>query len=77
MGMIKVDRTRCQGHGRCYAVAPGLFRPIDDDGHTEFTGDFPEAGPERTELGEKAIRSCPELALSWASTSEDHPPEQA
>lgn len=69
MGTIKVDLTRCQGHGRCYALAPGLFRPMDDDGHAEFTGESPEGEPERTEQGDQAIRSCPEFALSW----EPHP----
>jgi ferredoxin len=63
---IRVDLSLCQGHGRCYGAAPELFRPFDDDGHAEFFA--PRIEPddaERIELGEIAIGTCPELALSW------------
>ena len=27
---VKVDSEKCQGHNRCYALAPGLFK-VDED----------------------------------------------
>jgi ferredoxin len=63
MSRINVDLSLCQGHGRCYGVAPKLFRPIDDDGHAEF---YPvDIDQSDLELGERAVVSCPEQALSW------------
>ena len=29
---IQFDREKCQGHGRCYALAPDLF-DCDDEGY--------------------------------------------
>jgi ferredoxin len=66
MKKIHVDLNRCEGHGRCYAVAPDLFGPIDDHGHSEFLGppiDITNAA--LFERAERAVQSCPEEALSW------------
>jgi ferredoxin len=65
-GVIRVDLSLCQGHGRCYGAAPELFRPMDDDGHSEFfASPIDPADEESIEAGELAIGTCPELALSW------------
>ena len=59
---VRVDRERCQGHTRCYAVAPELFE-LDDLGNAREVGD----GLVPPELGEKArlaVANCPEEAVS-------------
>jgi ferredoxin len=43
---------------------------MDDDGHAEFTGESPQSEEERRDVGERAIQSCPELALSWADVAD-------
>ena len=35
---VRVDPDLCQGHGRCYAIAPELFEP-DDLGNGEAIGE--------------------------------------
>jgi len=59
---IVVDADRCQGHARCYALAPALF-DIDDYGQSSVVGDgsVPRGGEEGARL---AIANCPELAIS-------------
>lgn len=70
MGAIKVDLALCQGHGRCYGVAPQLFSPIDDDGHAAYVGGDIERGDA---AGDIAIGSCPEQALSWDDAAAPSP----
>jgi ferredoxin len=56
-----VDEERCQGHGRCYAIAPELFTVTDDWGHSAALGeDVPE---ELAEDAKDAVDSCPERAI--------------
>lgn len=58
---IRVDPDRCQGHARCYALAPELFS-VDDYGQSSVIGD----GNVPAELEEKArlaIANCPESAI--------------
>jgi ferredoxin len=71
MRTIKVDLSLCQGHGRCYGIAPDLFAPTDDDGHAEFVGEPIDPADANDGLGTLAIRSCPEQALSWEQGSPD------
>jgi ferredoxin len=64
--VVRVDLARCVGHGKCYAVAPELMRPFDDEGHSEFYADPIEADDaKRIALGKAAIESCPEFAPAW------------
>jgi ferredoxin len=58
---IRVDPDRCQGHSRCYAVAPDLF-DIDDFGNSTVRHDglVPD---ERVEAARLAIQNCPEHAI--------------
>ena len=35
---VHVDQAKCQGHGRCYALAPEVFEP-DDIGNGVELGD--------------------------------------
>lgn len=59
---VHVDPDKCQGHNRCYSIAPELF-DIDDLGMSSERGD----GTVRPELLDKARRAaanCPEYAVS-------------
>jgi len=58
---VIVDLARCQGHGRCYDLAPDVFEP-DDRGHVEVAvrGDLP---PVLRTDAEIAVGNCPESAL--------------
>ena len=59
---IAVDADKCQGHARCYALAPELF-VIDDYGQSSVVADgtVPPGEEERAAL---AIANCPELAIT-------------
>ena len=59
---VHVDTEKCQGHNRCYALAPELF-DVDDYGTAVVIGD----GSVPAELEEKAhlaVANCPEYAIS-------------
>ncbi|MFC3775917.1 ferredoxin [Mycolicibacterium holsaticum] len=62
---VSIDEQRCAGHGRCYAMEPDLFAPIDDDGHAGFLLDGRplEAVELRTKLAEVSA-NCPEEAIT-------------
>jgi ferredoxin len=58
---IRVDPDRCQGHARCYGLAPQLFE-VDEYGMATVVGD----GSVPAELEGKArlaIANCPEYAV--------------
>jgi ferredoxin len=60
---IVVDHERCQGHGRCYDLAPEVFG-ADDDGHVTVLvpdGQVPTRAEPQAIL---AVKNCPEQALS-------------
>jgi len=58
---IRVDEAICQGHGRCYAVAPDLFEP-DDLGSGHEMGDGTVASDDRGRA-RLAAANCPERAI--------------
>ena len=58
---VVIDSDRCQGHNRCYALAPELF-DVDDFGTAFVLGD----GEVPTGLEDKArlaVANCPEFAI--------------
>lgn len=59
---IVLDPDRCQGHGRCYALAPALFG-CDDEGYAVLLveGDLDPAAEGDAQL---AVDSCPEYAIA-------------
>jgi ferredoxin len=58
---IRVDDSRCEGHGRCYALAPELIEPDDiGNGHEIGDGSVP---PELEEKARKAALNSPERAV--------------
>ncbi|HXQ59581.1 MAG TPA: ferredoxin [Acidimicrobiales bacterium] len=58
---IKLDDDRCQGHGRCYVLAPDLF-DADDYGHCVLLVDEVPAG--REDAARTGVENCPEQALT-------------
>ena len=59
---LVLDSSKCQGHGRCYALTPELF-DSDDEGYAILLSD----GAVPTELEEKArlaAENCPEYAIT-------------
>jgi ferredoxin len=58
---VKVDSEKCQGHNRCYALAPGLFK-VDDLGYATERGDGTVPADMR-EKAKLAVENCPERAI--------------
>ena len=59
---IQLDAEKCQGHNRCYALAPELF-DVDDYGQAVLLveGDVPADQHEKARL---AAANCPEYAIT-------------
>ncbi|MFM5931965.1 MAG: ferredoxin [Novosphingobium sp.] len=57
---IIVHREKCQGHARCWALAPDLF-DLDDEGFI-VPGDVVASGDD-AQRARRAARACPERAL--------------
>lgn len=59
---IQLDVEKCQGHNRCYALAPELF-DVDDFGQAVLLeeGDVPDDLQEKARL---AAANCPEYAIT-------------
>jgi ferredoxin len=58
---VEVDSSVCQGHGRCYDIAPDLFC-ADDLGYASVVSD--NVPDELAEHARRAERSCPERAIT-------------
>ena len=58
---LLIDADRCQGHGRCYDLAPDLFGE-DGDGYGVVLGDG-RVPPGREEDARLAEANCPEAAV--------------
>ncbi len=58
---IRVDEGRCQGHARCFALAPELFS-VDDYGLSTALRDG-EVPVELEAKARLAIANCPECAV--------------
>ena len=59
---LQLDAAKCQGHARCFALAPDLF-DIDDYGQSSLKGDG-VVPPDREDAARLAIANCPEYAIS-------------
>jgi ferredoxin len=65
---VRIDPGRCQGHGRCYDLAPGLFGE-DDEGYGTVLGDGAvPAGAEQD--ARRAAANCPERAITVVKEAE-------
>lgn len=59
---LVIDSEKCEGHNRCYALAPELV-DVDDYGEASVIGD----GVVPAELEDKArlcVDNCPEFAIT-------------
>ncbi|MGK2948536.1 MAG: ferredoxin [Acidimicrobiales bacterium] len=64
---VRIDDDLCEGHGRCYALAPAIFEP-DDIGNAQVIGD----GTVPTDLEDRArlaAANCPEHAITIEDAS--------
>jgi len=59
---IGYDRDACQGHNRCYLLAPELF-DVDDDGYAvlRIADEIPSELEQKAQL---AADNCPEYAIT-------------
>jgi ferredoxin len=58
---VHLDSEKCQGHNRCYALAPELF-DVDDYGQAVLLVDG-EVPAELREKARLAASNCPEFAI--------------
>jgi len=59
---VHIDDEKCQGHGRCYALAPTVFEP-DDVGQGKVIGDG-AVSPDDEERARLGAANCPEQAIT-------------
>jgi ferredoxin len=59
---VKVNSDMCEGHAKCQAAAPEVFRVGDDDVSVVLIDEVPK---ELEEKVERAIRLCPRQAIAW------------
>jgi ferredoxin len=64
---LYVDLARCQGHARCFSLAPETFT-IDDEGYGHVI-EGREESPEEERV-RKAIKNCPERAIKLREVGE-------
>lgn len=58
---VVLDAERCQGHGRCYDLAPQVFDE-DEEGYGHVHGDgMVPADAQR--VATLAVKNCPENAI--------------
>jgi ferredoxin len=64
---LHIDSKVCQGHGRCYDLAPELFGD-DDEGYGQVLGDgvVPQ---EKEHDARLAVANCPEHAIELLEES--------
>lgn len=58
---LSIDDTVCCGHGRCYALAPDLFEPDDDEGRARVTA---QPTADQLDVAHRAAQNCPEQAIT-------------
>ena len=58
---VRLARDRCQGHGRCYVLAAGVFESDDDGRGMVITKTVPLVYQESARLGSD---NCPEDAIT-------------
>jgi ferredoxin len=58
---VQINPELCQGHGRCYDLAPALFG-ADDEGYGQVLGDG-IVSREAEHDANLAVLNCPEQAI--------------
>ena len=64
---VQIDPERCQGHGRCYDLAPGLFGE-DAEGYGTVLGEG-TVPPGQANDARLAVANCPEHAVDLLEES--------
>jgi ferredoxin len=64
---VTIDADRCQGHGRCFTLAPSIFT-FDEMGSGVVLGDG-TLSEDTVELARLAQANCPEHAISIEEAS--------
>jgi ferredoxin len=59
---VRIDPERCQGHGRCYDLAPAVFGEDDEGYGTVLNGGAVPEGAEQD--ARRAVANCPERAIT-------------
>ncbi len=65
---VTVDQDKCEGHNRCYALAPELF-DVDDFGQAVVVGDGTVTG-DLAGRARLAVANCPEYAITLENGDE-------
>jgi len=60
---VEIDDQLCSGHGRCFALAPEVYR-LDDNGYNADRGRIIDVAPGREGQAALGIRNCPEAAIN-------------
>jgi ferredoxin len=58
---VLLDSEKCQGHGRCYVLAPEVFAP-DDEGYGTVLQE--DVARDRVEQAVRGAQGCPEAAIT-------------
>ncbi|MGA7055666.1 MAG: ferredoxin [Mycobacterium sp.] len=58
---VFIDSEACQGHGRCYALAPEVYT-ADDEGRGEVIDG--EIGEDLVDQARAGAMNCPESAIT-------------
>jgi ferredoxin len=64
---VQIDSERCQGHGRCYDLAPDMFGD-DEEGFGQVLGDGVVTADNEREA-RLAVANCPESAITLVEGS--------
>ena len=64
---LQINTDACQGHGRCYDLAPELFGE-DAEGYGQVLGDG-IVPPDREREARLAVANCPERAIQLLEES--------
>jgi ferredoxin len=57
----RIDNEKCQGHGRCYTLAPGVFGEDDEGNGLVIVTET--LSPEQLSAAQLAEANCPESAV--------------
>jgi ferredoxin len=68
---VRVDPDKCQGHNRCYAIAPELF-DVDELGYAHELNDGVVPAP-LEEKARLAVVNCPEHAIEVSEAQSEGP----
>lgn len=61
---IRIDKARCVGNARCWAIAPDIY-PLDDEGYIAVEEVIVPQGQEQ--LARRGARACPERVIEIVS----------